>query len=82
MKQIGITVGGAQVQKTVLLGTAKILRKVLGIKGCWLQLDFNSNFKYSFTLCQVNNNNNVYKYIHNDNNDDDDNKNSKNNKVF
>ena len=31
LKQIGITVGTAQVQKTVLLGTARILRKVLGI---------------------------------------------------
>ena len=28
LKQIGITVGTAQVQKTVLLGTARILRKV------------------------------------------------------
>ena len=31
LKQIGITVGIAQVQKTVLLGTARILRKVLEI---------------------------------------------------
>ena len=31
VKQIGITVGTAQVQKTVLLGTARILRKVLEI---------------------------------------------------
>ena len=31
LKQIGITVGTAQVQKTVLLGTARILRKVLEI---------------------------------------------------
>ena len=31
LKQIGITVGTAQVQKTVLLGTAKIFRKVLEI---------------------------------------------------
>ena len=31
LKQIGITVGTAEVQKTVLLGTAKILRKVLEI---------------------------------------------------
>ena len=30
-KQIGITAGTAQVQKTVLLGTARILRKVLEI---------------------------------------------------
>ena len=30
-KQTGITVGTAQVQKTVLLGTARILRKVLEI---------------------------------------------------
>ena len=29
LKQIGISVGTAQVQKTVLLGTARILRKVL-----------------------------------------------------
>ena len=29
LKQIGIIVGTAQVQKTVLLGTARILRKVL-----------------------------------------------------
>ena len=28
LKQIGITVGTAQVQKTILLGTARILRKV------------------------------------------------------
>ena len=31
LKQTGITVGTAQVQKTVLLGTARILRKVLEI---------------------------------------------------
>ena len=31
LKQIGITAGIAQVQKTVLLGTARILRKVLEI---------------------------------------------------
>ena len=31
LKQIGITVGTAQVQKTVLLGTARTLRKVLKI---------------------------------------------------
>ena len=31
LKQIGITAGTAQVQKTVLLGTARILRKVLAI---------------------------------------------------
>ena len=31
LKQIGITVGTAQVQKTVLLGTARILRKILEI---------------------------------------------------
>ena len=31
LKQIGITVGTAQVQKTVLLGTARISRKVLEI---------------------------------------------------
>ena len=31
LKQIGITVGRAQVQKIVLLGRARILRKVLEI---------------------------------------------------
>ena len=31
LKQIGITTGTAQVQKTVLLVTARILRKVLEI---------------------------------------------------
>ena len=31
LKQIGITVGTTQVQKTVLLGTARILRKGLEI---------------------------------------------------
>ena len=31
LKQIGITVGTAQVQKTVLFGTARILRKFLEI---------------------------------------------------
>ena len=31
LKQIGITVGTAQVQKTFLLGTARILRKALEI---------------------------------------------------
>ena len=51
LKQIGIAVGTAHVQKTVLLGTARILGKVLEIEGCWLRLDFNSNFRYSFTVC-------------------------------
>ena len=31
LKQIGITVGTAQVQKTVLLGAARILRKLFEI---------------------------------------------------
>ena len=31
LKEIGITVGTSQVQKTVLIGTARILRKVLEI---------------------------------------------------
>ena len=31
LKQIGITLGTAQVQETVLLGTARILTKVLKI---------------------------------------------------
>ena len=31
LKQIGITAGTAQVQKTVLLATARILKKVLEI---------------------------------------------------
>ena len=34
LKQIGITAGTAQVQKTVLLGMARILRKVLEATGC------------------------------------------------
>ena len=50
-KQIDITAGTAQVQKTVILGTARILRKVLEIKGYWLWLGFNSIFQYSFTVC-------------------------------
>ena len=33
LKQIGITAGTTQVQKTVLLGTSRILRKVLEIQG-------------------------------------------------
>ena len=31
LKQIGITTGTAEIQKTVLLGTARILKKVLEI---------------------------------------------------
>ena len=51
LKQIGITVGAVKVQKTVLLGTARILRKVLEIEGYWLWLDFNSILQYSFSVC-------------------------------
>ena len=51
LKQIGIRAGTAQVQKVVLLETARILRKVLEIEGYWLRLDFNSIFQYSFTVC-------------------------------
>ena len=51
LKKVGITAGTAKVQKAVLLGTARILRKFLEIYGCWLWLDFNSNFKYNFTAC-------------------------------
>ena len=39
---MGIIAGTAQVQKTVLVGMARILRKILEIKGYWLWLDFNS----------------------------------------
>ena len=34
LKQIGISVGTAQVQKTFLFGTARILRKILEVSGC------------------------------------------------
>ena len=51
LKQTGITAGAAQVQKTVLLETTRILRKVLEIQNYWLWLNFNSFFQYSFTLC-------------------------------
>ena len=51
LRQIGITAGTAQVQKTLLLGMARILRKVLEIYSYWLWLDFNSIFQYSFTVC-------------------------------
>ena len=51
LKHIGITAGTAQVQKRVLLGTAKILRKVLEIYNYWLWLDFNIIFQYSLTVC-------------------------------
>ena len=40
-KQIGITVGTAQVQRTVFLE----------IYCCWLWFDFNNNFQYSFIVC-------------------------------
>ena len=50
LKQIGITAGAAQVQETVLLGTARISGKVLEIKGYWLWLNFNSILQYSFTV--------------------------------
>ena len=50
LKQIDITGVTPQVQKTVLLGTARILEKVLEIYGYWLWLDFNSIFQYSFTV--------------------------------
>ena len=51
LKQIVITAGTAQVQKTVFCGTARILRKVLEMKGYWLWLNFNSIFQYSFIVC-------------------------------
>ena len=51
LKEIGIAVGTAQVQKAVLLGTVRILRKVLEIEDYRLWLDFNSMFQSSFTLC-------------------------------
>ena len=49
LKQISITVGTTQVQKTFLLGMARILRKVLEIHWSWL--NFNSIIQYSFTVC-------------------------------
>ena len=53
--QIGIRARTAQVQKIVLIGTARMLRKFLKSKAAdWL--DFKSNFQYSFTVCQLNNN--------------------------
>ena len=38
-------------QKTVLLGTARILRKVVQISGYWLWLDFNSSISSIVLLC-------------------------------
>ena len=77
MKQIGITARKEQVQKTVLLGTARILRKALEISGYWLWLDFNIIFQYSFTVCQLNNNNN-----NNNINNNDSSNNSNNNEAL
>ena len=51
LKQIGITVGVAQVKITFLPRMTRIFRKVLKIEGYWLRLDFNSIFQYSFTVC-------------------------------
>ena len=45
-KKTGITAEIGQVQKTVLLGMARILR----MKGYWLLLDFERIFHYSFTV--------------------------------
>ena len=49
LKQISITAGTPQIQKTVLLGTARILRNVLEIQGYWLWVDFRSIIQYIFT---------------------------------
>ena len=51
LKETGISARTAQLQRTVLLGTARILRKVLEIQDYWLWLDFNRIFQYSFTVC-------------------------------
>ena len=59
-KQIGITAGTAQLQKTILVGTARIFRKVLEMY--WLWLDFKSIFQYN------NNNNNNNNSNNNNNN--------------
>ena len=51
LKETRITAEIGQVQKTVLLGTARILRKVLEIKDYWLWLGFERIFQYRFTVC-------------------------------
>ena len=49
----------AQIQMSVLLGTARILRKVLEIWGCLMQLDVQVNIQYTLYIVRyVNNNNN------------------------
>ena len=44
LKETGIITEIWQAQKTVLLGMARVLRKVLQIYGCWLWLDFERIF--------------------------------------
>ena len=51
LKEIDITAETGQVQKTVLLGTARILSMVLEIYCSRLWLDFERIFQYSFTVC-------------------------------
>ena len=51
LKEIGITAEIGKVQKIVLLGTARILRKALEIYGYWLWLDFERIFQYRLTVC-------------------------------
>lgn len=51
LKDTGIIVEIGQVQKTLLLETAGILRKVLNILGCWLWFDIKRVFQFSFTVC-------------------------------
>ena len=51
LKEIGVTAVIRQIQKTVLLETARILRKVFEIYGCWLWLDFERIFQYSLAVC-------------------------------
>ena len=45
LKEIGVTAEIGQVQKTVLLGTARTLRKVLEIYDGWLCLHFEIIFQ-------------------------------------
>ena len=50
LKVIGVALEVGQVQKTVLSGTARTLKKVLEIHGCWLWLDLRE-FSSIVLLC-------------------------------
>ena len=64
LERMGILATAHEMQKSALLGSVAVIRRVLDAWGCWLWLDIMDSFTITFIMkCEQNNNNNIQIFI-------------------